>query len=56
MIKRSNGKTFANWLRTNFRKEDIMTILFSDDIDGVDEFSKRSSVDADADKKGRDRK
>ena len=32
-------KKFANWLRTNFRKEDTMTILFSDekffDIDGV---------------------
>ena len=32
-------KTFANWIRTNFRKEDTMKILFSDekmfDIDGV---------------------
>ena len=32
-------KKFANWLRTNFRKEDAMRILFSDekffDIDGV---------------------
>lgn len=31
-------KRFANWIRTNFRKEDTMTILFSDekmfDIDG----------------------
>ena len=51
-------KKFANWLRTNFQKEDTMTILFSDekffDIAGVDEFSKRSSgtVDrTDADKK-----
>ena len=30
---------FANWLRTNFRKEDTMKILFSDeklfDIDGI---------------------
>ena len=41
-------KKFVNWVRTNFRKEDTMRILFSDekffDIDGVDEFSKRSSV------------
>ena len=41
-------KKFANGVRTNFRKEDTMRILFSDeklfDIDGVDEFSKRSSV------------
>ena len=41
-------KKFANWVRTNFRKDDTMRILFSDekffDIDGVDEFSKRSSV------------
>ena len=40
MIKRSNGKIFANWIRTNFRKEETMRILFSDekvfDIDGVD--------------------
>ena len=32
----------ANWVRTNFRKEDIMRILFSDekffDIDGVYNF------------------
>ena len=32
-------KLFANWLRTNFRKEDTLKILFSDekmfDIDGV---------------------
>ena len=39
MIKHSNGKNFANWLRTNFRKEDTMRIFFSDgkffDIDGV---------------------
>ena len=32
-------KKFANWVRKNFRKEDIMRILFSDekffDIDGV---------------------
>ena len=32
-------KQFANWLRTNFRKEDTLRILFSDekffDIDGV---------------------
>ena len=30
---------FANWIRTNFRKENMMNILFSDekmfDIDGV---------------------
>ena len=36
MIKR---KKFANWVRTNFRKEDTTTILFSGekffDIDGV---------------------
>ena len=31
MIKRSNGKTFSNWLRTNFRNEDTMKILFSDE-------------------------
>ena len=31
MIKRSNGKTFANSVRTNFRKEDNMRILFSDE-------------------------
>ena len=40
MIERSKGKTFANWLRINFRKEETMRILFSDekffDIDGVD--------------------
>ena len=30
LLKRSNGKTFANWLRTNFGKENTMTILFSD--------------------------
>ena len=40
MIKRSNRKTFANWIRTNFRKEETMKILCSDekffDIDGVD--------------------
>ena len=39
MIKRSNGKTFVNWVQTNFRKEDAMRILFSgekfSDIDGV---------------------
>ena len=32
-------KKFANWVRTNFRNEDTMRILFSDekffDIDGV---------------------
>ena len=32
-------KQFANWLRTNFQKEDTLKILFSDekmfDIDGV---------------------
>ena len=36
---RENRKRFANWIRTNFRKEDTMRILFSDekmfDIDGV---------------------
>ena len=39
MIKSSNWKQFANWVRTNFRKEDTLKILFSDekmfDIDGV---------------------
>ena len=39
MVKRLNGKTFANWVRTNFRTEETMKILFSDekffDIDGV---------------------
>ena len=32
-------KKFANWIRTNYRKEDTMRIFFSDekfcDIDGV---------------------
>ena len=32
-------KKFANWVRNNFRKEETMTILFSDekifDIDGI---------------------
>ena len=31
MIKRSNAKKVANWVRTNLRKEDIMRILFSDE-------------------------
>ena len=39
MMKNSNGKKFANWVRTNFRKEETMKILFSDekyfDIDRV---------------------
>ena len=26
---------FANWIRTNFRKEDTLRFLFSDDIDGI---------------------
>ena len=34
-------KKFANWVRTNFRNEDIMRIFFSDekffDTDGVDD-------------------
>ena len=55
-IKRKN---FANWVRTNFRKDDTMRILFSDekffDIDGV--YDSRNdrvwTVDrADADKRG----
>ena len=37
--QRVKRKKFANWLRTNFRKEDTMKILLSDekyfDIDGV---------------------
>ena len=36
---KESRKRFANWIRTNFRKEDTMTILFFDekmfDIDGV---------------------
>ena len=36
---KSKRLKFANWLRTNFRKEDMMKILFSDekllDIDGI---------------------
>ena len=36
---KDSRKRFANWMRTNFRKEDTMKILFSDekmfDIDGV---------------------
>ena len=36
---RADRKTWANWIRTSFRKEQIMTILSSDeknfDIDGV---------------------
>ena len=36
---KESRKRFANWIRTNFRKEDTMKILFSDekmfDIDGV---------------------
>ena len=52
-------KKFANWVRTNFRKEDIMRILFSDEksfyIDGVynSQNDRVWAVDrADADKKG----
>ena len=51
-------KKFANWLRTNFRKEDTITILFSDekffDIDDIYNFKndRMWAVDrADADKK-----
>ena len=51
-------KTFANWIRTNFRKENTMKILFSDekffDIDGVcnSQDDRVRAVDrADADKK-----
>ena len=58
MIKQSNGKNFANWLRTNFRKEDTMRMFFSDgkffDIDGVynSQNDRVWAVDrADADKK-----
>ena len=46
--QRVKRKKFANWLRTNFRKEGTMKILFLDEkyfnIDSVDEFSERSSV------------
>ena len=59
MIKRSNGKKFANWVRRNFRKEDTIRILFSDekffDIDGVynSQNDRVWAVDrADVDKKG----
>ena len=52
-------KKFANWVRTNVRKEDTMRILFSDekvfDIDGVynSQNDRVWAVDrADADKKG----
>ena len=52
-------KRFANWVRTNFRKEDTLRILFSDeklfDIDGVynSQNERVWAVDrADADKKG----
>ena len=52
-------RKFANWVRTNFRKEDTMRILFSDekffDIDGVcnSQNDRVWAVDrADADKKG----
>ncbi len=52
-------KKFANWVRTNFRKEETMKILFSDekffDIDGVynSQNDRVWAVDrADADKKG----
>ena len=52
-------KAFAGWVRTNFRKEDTMRILFSDgkffDIDGVynSQNDRVWAVDhADADKKG----
>ena len=52
-------KKFANWVRTNFRKEDTMRILFSDekffDIDDVynSQNDRVWAVDrADADKKG----
>ena len=57
--QKNKRKKFANWVRTNFGKEDTMTILFSDekffDIDGV--YSSQNdrvwAVDrADADKKG----
>ena len=58
MIKRSNGKTFANWVQTNFRKEDTIRILFSNekffDIGGVDnsQNDRMWAVDcADTDKK-----
>ncbi|CAF3331590.1 unnamed protein product [Rotaria socialis] len=37
--QKAKRKTFANWVRTNFKKEDTLKILFSDekmfDIDGI---------------------
>ena len=39
-FEKSKRMKFANWLRQNFRKEDTLTILFSDekmfDLDGID--------------------
>ena len=39
ILKNLRRKKFANWVRTNFKKEDTLKILFSDekifDIDGV---------------------
>ncbi|CAF3244156.1 unnamed protein product [Rotaria socialis] len=56
---RGKRKKFANWARANFRKEETMNILFSDekmfDIDGVyySQNDRVWAVDrADADKKG----
>ena len=57
--ERVKRKKFANRVRTNFRKDDTMKILFSDkkyfDIDGV-YYSQNGQVwavnRADADKKG----
>ena len=56
---KAQRKKFANWVRTNFRKEEAMKILFSDekffDIDSVynSQNDRVWAVDrADADKKG----
>ena len=59
MIKASRGKKFINWVRTSFRKEDTMKILFSDekcfDINGVynsQNYRVWAVNHADADEKG----
>ena len=59
MIKRSNGKNLQIEFQTNFRKEDNMKILFSDekffDTDGIykSQNDRRCAVSSvDADKKG----
>jgi hypothetical protein len=37
--QKAKRKKFANWIRTNFQKEDTLKMLFSDeklfDIDGI---------------------